>query len=386
MKAARESLEENVVNDVDLTIEDSEAEAALADDTLGEEIATDVVEPLNELEAGLDDVDAIDADADRIEASADVLEETLADDGPGVDPIAAQLVGDDVAAAVERWTGRKAKPLPSRESFNQSAGRRDATKQYVAVAREAVEDFRKRATEAVKKAWEWLKEILTNAVDKAARLESRAKALGSAASKLGQVGGGGQEIKVAGLGALGGKSPVEASAALASLEAEVDKAYTIGTWAKSGELVLNDAGVGGARVVMTPGQNGKVQIDIQQVEGQDGGNEMKALSAAEQGTVCANVIKACQGVRAARKGWDAAYREAMKGATTDTKEGKDANKLARADHSIQTRAVSALVKCMVNGGNKLLDIVDRSAKAIQGESKQAEKEASAAAKAAAKAA
>src|SRR5574343_218895 len=150
MQMAREQFAES-----DSNLNQEQIDAGLNDAAVTAEVNAEVVAPLGEIDQGLADVEASVADADALAANADRLEQA-ADTG-GVDPLTADIVADQVAAAQERWLGlTNTFRAPSRESFNTSSGKVAATRAIVTAAREADKSIKDQAMDAIKAAIKWL--------------------------------------------------------------------------------------------------------------------------------------------------------------------------------------------------------------------------------------
>jgi hypothetical protein len=178
MQMAREQFAES-----DANLNQEQIDAGLNDAAVTAEVNAEVVAPLGEIDQGLADVEASVADADALAANADRLEQA-ADTG-GVDPLTADIVSDQVAAAQERWLGVTSTfRAPSRESFNTSSGKVAATRAIVTAAREADKSIKDQAMDAIKAAIKWLVNIVKQAFSKHERLLARASALAESAATL----------------------------------------------------------------------------------------------------------------------------------------------------------------------------------------------------------
>lgn len=357
MQRAKESLAEQVPEELAITPE--EVAVADADTSLPAEIATDVVAPINELETGLAAVDQIEVDADALGANADLVEATLTTpeggEGVGVDPVASDVLTNQVAAAVENWKLDLKKAAPSKESFNTSGGRVAATKDIVAFAREAEGGLRETGMAMVKTAWEWLLDILKQLTDKGHRLSQRAKAV---ASKAGDAKGG-EDIKPAGLAALGSLAPRAAADALGGLSkgyaALSDLAHYKGG---TGDIDIPTGGLGGVTLKVAEVE-GKWKFTSEGGEGQ-AADGVKSLNASEIKYICGKIVSGLAEIDKAQK----AFEEINKGNSVVGNLAKPNEGATRAEAVARARAISgataALSKLSIKTAEALLSVCEKS--------------------------
>lgn len=248
MQMAREQFAES-----DANLDQEQIDAGLNDAAVTAEVNAEVVAPLGEIDQGLADVEASVADADALAANADRLEQA-ADTG-GVDPLTADIVSDQVAAAQERWLGVTSTfRAPSRESFNTSSGKVAATRAIVAAAREADKSIKDQAMDAIKAAIKWLVNIVKQAFSKHERLLARASALAESAAKATA---NTEKISVKAT-VLNDVKPMAASAALLTLGNEYGKLNALVQTEE--DVVIETKRLGGSAVVKF--SEGKAKFEV----------------------------------------------------------------------------------------------------------------------------
>lgn len=387
MKAARESVDAAVDQ---LSPEQiAENDAALEDTGITVDVIDDVQAPVADLDAGLAEVDSAEAEAVSLDTTAAALTASLdpvapaaidpaaavapvegeaaaavapaADPipGQGVDPVAAELVSDQIAAAVERFQLAVTSAGFARESFNTSAGRRDVTRRLAKEAEEAAASLRQRATEAIKKALEWLKDMLKTAFDQAYRIQKRAKALATAAGSSKAAGG--QELKINGA-FLNGKDAAETARDLGSLHkglGALASAVTTGAAATTESIDLNPQGVGG--VALRVEFSDKASFVKEAGNGE--GGKITSFDAATAKNIANMVAAAAASLTAAKGDFDAITKNSLSLIGAIKTEGS-AGERAKAVSTVTavTRAAGAVVSLGLSTGSRLLDAVDASLK------------------------
>lgn len=353
MKAAKENIESQIPEELAITPED--AAIAEADTGLSADIATDIIAESTELDAGLTGLDQMEVDADSLAANADLVEATVEGDGVGAEPLSVDMLTNQVAAATEKWFLDLKKSAPSREAFNTSAGKRQATKDAVAFAREAEGSMRENAVAGLKAAWQWLLDILKQMLDKSHRLAQRAKAV---AAKAGTATGG-EDIKPAGLAVLGGLDPRKAADALGGL----GKGYTA-----LSDLAHYKGGV--SDIEIPTGGLGGVTLKVAEVEGKwkftsEGGEgqaaeSVKSLSAGDIKYVCGKIVTGLAEVEKAKKDFEAINQgNSVVGNLAKPNEGATRGEAVARARAI-SGATNALARLTIKTAEALLNVCEKS--------------------------
>lgn len=155
---------------------DEEMEAAAEDQSIHTEVATDVEMPAAEIAEGAAEIETAVDDANSLSDTAEMLEEA-ADEGQGVDPVAAELVNEKIQAAAEKYQLAASHRTFSRESFNTRNGRVEVTRYLATEAEEKSKSIWERIKEWFKAAWAFVKKYWNAWMTKAGRLRSKAHAL-----------------------------------------------------------------------------------------------------------------------------------------------------------------------------------------------------------------
>lgn len=339
-----------------------EQQEALEDTGLTAEVIEEVQAPAADLSTGLDDVASAEGEATALDNTAEQLKASVADGGAGADPVAANIAADQIQAAVERFqlaVGAVARP--AKESFATSAGRRSATLALAKEAEDASKSLRERAMEAIRKAVEWLKEMVKAAFDRGYRIEKRAKAL-AAVAKASKVPGG-IELKYK-AGFLGGKTAIENARGLVGLASslgELSSAVTDGGAATKAAIDLNPGEVGGVKMRVEFGDKATF---VRESAPNDAQGKMESLDSTVATNVANMVAQGVAKLNAAKGEFDKITKDSLSLMNALRTEGGVKDKTAAvASVTAVTRAAANVLSLGLSTSSRLLDVVDASLKA-----------------------
>lgn len=375
MKVARES-----VDSPELTPEELAVNAEAIEDTgITVDVIDEVQAPAADLDTGLADVEAAEAEAESLDNTAAAFTASLdagegEAPGQGVDPVAAEMAADQIAAAVERFGLAAAGTRPARESFATSEGRRGVTRSLAKEAEDTAKSLRERAIAAIKKAIEWLQDLIKTAFDKAYRIEKRAKALAAAAKQSKAKGG--QELKI-NASFLGTESVSVVARNLAKLAKPLTKLGDAVTGSGTVESMdLNPDNVGNVSLKLVEAND---KLEFKRETGEAAETKVTALPQNVAGTVANDVAAGVKALTSAKADFDKLTKNSLSLIGAIKTEGGVGDR-AKAVSSVTacTRAAAAVLSVGLGTASRLLDIVDASLKA-----KEATADAGAAAGAAA---
>lgn len=196
---------------------DEEMEAAAEDQSIHTEVATDVEMPAAEIAEGAAEIETAVDDANSLSDTAEMLEEA-ADEGQGVDPVAAELVNEKIQAAAEKYQLAASHRTFSRESFNTRNGRVEVTRYLATEAEEKSKSIWERIKEWFRAAWAFVKKYWNAWMTKAGRLRSKAHALNEKLTKEITMKTGDLDIDAS---RLGSKNVVDEAQKLASFDVKL---------------------------------------------------------------------------------------------------------------------------------------------------------------------
>lgn len=369
MKAARESIEGEVA-----AVTPEEQEAGMQDTSLTADIIDEVQAPAGDIEQGMADITAAEVEADSLDTTAAALNETLADGGTGADPVAAELAANQIQAAAERFYVAVA-ARPAKEAYSTSAGRREATMSLAREAEDASKSLREQVSAAIAKAIEWLKSLVASVLDKAVRLENRAKALLAKAKAAPGVGGG-KEVKM-NIGFLGTESAVAVAAKLAKGASAFDELAKLASKdAKDMTVDLNPGELGGLVLKAVVDAEGKVELTKE--TNANGPKTGSSLATSAVVAVATSVLEAAGKIKAAKAAFNKINSDlnGLVGAIKNANGAETGRAAAVSKSRAVTGAAGSLSSMLMRTASGLLDLCDKSlsanaAKVTQAEAKPA---------------